>query len=115
MKLSLKNKLKHDFPILQLASSAGSSYSVSPERRELIMKKMILDQLEQAVTTAHDISFAKKAELLALIAQLKTDAADNRDDLGEELRDSVMEFETAHPDLVELTNRACKMLSDIGI
>ena len=79
------------------------------------MKKMILEQLEQAVTTAHDIGFAKKAELLALIAQLKTDAADNRDDLGEELRDSVMEFETAHPDLVELTNRACKMLSDIGI
>ncbi len=80
-----------------------------------MMKKTILEQLEQAVATAHDISFAKKAELLALVDQLKSDAAEHREDLGEELRDSVMEFETAHPDLVELTNRACKMLSDIGI
>ncbi len=80
-----------------------------------MMKNTILEQLEQAVTTAQDISSAKKAELLALITQLKSNAADHKEDLGGELRESVMEFETAHPDLVELTNRACKMLSDIGI
>lgn len=34
---------------------------------------------------------------------------------GSELRNSVAEFEVSHPKLVQIINRICIMLSDIGI
>ncbi len=85
------------------------------------MPKTRLAKLEKLIESAEDISAAKKAEILALIAQLREELdeknpAEKPDStLTKELRDQVAEFEVEHPDLVELTNRACNMLSDMGI
>ncbi len=76
--------------------------------------KKTLENLELAVKTAR-ISAAKKAEMLGLIEELRREAPGCEAQRSEELRGTVAEFEVEHPDLVELTNRACKMLSDIGI
>lgn len=83
-------------------------------------KETILRKLEAAVTAADKIGKKRREEILGLIAQLRDGesgpAEKQKSESGvEELRDSILEFEAAHPDLVEMTNRACKLLSDIGI
>ena len=82
------------------------------------MPEKTLDALRKSVQTARGISYAKKAELLNLIQQLQNELNSKNQDNSVKsgtLKESISEFETEHPDLVELTNRACKMLSDIGI
>ncbi len=85
------------------------------------MPKTGLVKLEKVIRSANDIPSGKKAEILALLEQLheelgeKPAAEKSGSSLTRELRDQVAEFEVEHPDLVELTNRACNMLSDMGI
>ena len=85
------------------------------------MSKTRLAKLEKLIKSAEDISADKKAEILALVEQLSEELAEkhptekSNPGLTRELRDQVAEFEVEHPDLVELTNRACNMLSDMGI
>ncbi len=82
------------------------------------MTKATLDALSKAIHSSPGICYRKKAEMMNLLRQLQ-------DELDSEtirtssravpLRSSITEISSEHPDLSELTARACKMLSDIGI
>ena len=81
------------------------------------MAENILEKLGMAIRNTGELNVAKRGELLTLMAQLKEQeegTAGSKSGI-EEFRESILEFETSHPDLMEMTSRACKMLSDNGI
>lgn len=83
------------------------------------MKETVLKKLEKAVESAGGLDAKKKQEILDLIGHLRQDTAEAKSEAVEsgveDLQESILGFEASHPELVEMTNRACKMLSDIGI
>lgn len=95
-----------------------------------------LQQIREKISTAPGLSSEHKQELLGLVGNLyqeldalaRTDserarsvsslaqeATSGQQENLSDLSSSVDELEVSHPRLVEVVNRICKMLSDIGI
>ncbi|MFA7230432.1 MAG: DUF4404 family protein [Victivallaceae bacterium] len=107
------------------------------------MSTNTVKKIEKTISETSGLNKQKKTELLELLGNLKNElknlekthlatakniaglaehstakAAGKRDDKTEAIQDlksSVAEFEVSHPDLVQIINRICMMLSDIGI
>ncbi len=85
------------------------------------MTDQTFNELETKIR-AVGIEPARQAELLALLARLKTEMAEaRRHNLTplkhpvEELRVSVEGFELSHPKLVQAVNKVSQTLADLGI
>lgn len=92
-----------------------------------------IEQLEARIRNSDGISPEQQAELLTLLQAMKTEAAsvpvaaerpglapidgDERpvEDVVEDVRKSVEQFEASHPRLTQLTNQIAVVLSNMGI
>lgn len=105
------------------------------------MKTHIAQILETKINYNPHLSVAEKDELLSLVSAIDSNLqqlakthqqagdkihqiAENGahaegthglKEMGEEIRHSIEEFEVTHPQLVELVNRLCIMLANLGI
>lgn len=107
------------------------------------MSTNTVKKIEKTINETSGLSKQKKNELLELLGNLKTELQnlekthsanaknivglaehstakiagkhDGKAEAIQDLKSSVAEFEVSHPDLVQVINRICIMLSDIGI
>ena len=78
------------------------------------MIKDTVAELEAAVKSLGGSEARKKAELLAGVAKLKRELKE-LEGKHAELRLSIKDFETSHPQLVEAVNEVCGFLAKLGI
>lgn len=77
------------------------------------LKNELTDLKNDHPETAHDI--ANKAQISAEKVLTSNSKKDELQENIEGLQGTVEEFEVSHPKLVEIVNRLCMMLSDLGI
>lgn len=81
-----------------------------------------LQKIETKIRQAQNLGATQQAELLGLLARLKTEISEREQNnlkplkhSVEELRNSVEGFETSHPKLVQAVNGISNTLSSLGI
>ena len=73
-----------------------------------------LEKLEQEIHSA-ELDGAKKAELEALVAKLKSEQESEKEGLVNDLTKMIEDFESSHPQVTGLLSRVSNFLSNSGI
>jgi hypothetical protein len=85
-----------------------------------------INKIEERLRTAENLTPVQRRELETLLQELRGEVAtlperspapneSEAEDLLARLRESVTEFETSHPRLIEITNRMSNILANFGI
>jgi hypothetical protein len=85
---------------------------LSGSRREQLNE--LVDELHGELSNLAEQDAGQAAEVGARVDRLAADKLDNPERNGE-LIPGLAELEVAHPKIVDIVNRICKMLADIGI